>query len=70
VPPYRILHTSTFFFQDDQLLVVVGASKFETIIDMQTIERQIIIDGIMVYKNCQRTLEISLPMICHPEISS
>jgi hypothetical protein len=67
---YRIIYTSTLFFQDDHSLIVVGASKFEIIIDMQTIKRQIIIDGIMIHKNCQRTLDVSLPMTCHCPTSS
>ncbi|CAF0779840.1 unnamed protein product [Adineta steineri] len=60
--PYRISYTSTLFFQDEHTLIVVGASKFETFLDMQTIERYIIIDGVMVYNNCQRVIDTSLPM--------
>ncbi|CAF3388261.1 unnamed protein product [Rotaria sp. Silwood1] len=70
VPPCRILHTSTLFFQDDRTLVVIGASKFETIIDMQIIKRQIIIDGVMLYTNCQRILDTSSPVVCYPSTSS
>ncbi|CAF0885714.1 unnamed protein product [Rotaria sordida] len=70
VPPCRIFHTSTLFFQDDHTLIVIGASKFETIIDMQRIKKRIIINGVMVHENCQRTLDISTPIVCYPSTAS
>ncbi|UJR32931.1 hypothetical protein I4U23_020392 [Adineta vaga] len=60
--PYGFSLTSTLFYQDEHILVVVGASKFETILNMQTKQRGIVINGIMVYNKCQRTLDVTLPM--------
>ncbi|CAF4331382.1 unnamed protein product, partial [Rotaria sp. Silwood2] len=71
VPPCRIFYSGTLFFQDDKVLIVIDASKFETIIDMQIKKRQIIIDGFIVYTNCQRTLDIiSSPIFCYLQTSS
>jgi hypothetical protein len=35
-----------------------------------TVNREIVIDGVIVYRNSQRTLDVSLPMICHGSASS
>ncbi|CAF0965705.1 unnamed protein product [Adineta ricciae] len=60
-PPYRISLTSTLFYQDEHILVVVGASKFEITLDMQTKQQNIVINGVMIYNKCQRTIDLSLP---------
>ncbi|CAF0913963.1 unnamed protein product [Adineta ricciae] len=59
--PYRISLTSTLFYQDEHILVVVGASKFEITLDMQTKQQHIVINGVMAYNKCQRTIDLSLP---------
>ncbi len=68
--PYKITYTSTLFFQDNHSILVVGASKFETKIDTQGIKRQLQINGVLVYTNCQRTIDVSLPITCHSSISA
>lgn len=66
--PYRITHTSTIYDRDVQALVVVGASKSESIIELGALKQRIIINGILVTQQCQRTIDISVPPFCHSAI--
>lgn len=61
VSPYRITHTSTIFARDDPTLIIVGAAKIESLVSLQSIQQQIMINGVNVYRDCQRTIEISIP---------
>ena len=60
VPPYRITHTSTIFARDDPTLIIVGAAKIESLMYSQSIQQQIMINGVNVYRDCQRTIEVSI----------